>query len=494
MRKPPGPVGAPNASSSSARSAAPRWAGYAAALLGLEYAVAKTVMAARGELGLPGHPAPPEAYERFSGDVVAAQLGNAALGLLLTALALALVQRWGRRVPAAVLAAGAVVALVSGIAGAVVVVTSLTGLREDHGQWGIDSLVLGVASLVVWLVLTVAALRAARAEGLPPRVVAVLARGRRAIRGASRPGRRAALAAAVGCAAYGALKLYWAVGGELLLRETPLPADARRDLLERTSGAVAGHWAAVALAAIGIAVAVATVRDRRLPRLVVVGVPALVGGLMVGRAAWGAASDVAVLTGAGDGSAYTARWDLALWSPFFAAWGAAWGLAALAARRRTAGQLGRHPLVRVSSVTVAWAVVFAVVHAYWAAGGEAGMRGDPADSPVAQIYIGAIAALGLVGAALAYGLDDRRRTARRSRTLTLLARAGGAVLLLGVAVGTGRWLAAWSLEGDGPAGIVTTLYFLLGGLLFTALGWRRDTPGPDRARQRRAGGQPAPAK
>jgi hypothetical protein len=110
MRKPPGPVGAPNASSSSARSAAPRWAGYAAALLGLEYAVAKTVMAARGELGLPGHPAPPEAYERFSGDVVAAQLGNAALGLLLTALALALVQRWGRRVPAAVLAAGAVVA------------------------------------------------------------------------------------------------------------------------------------------------------------------------------------------------------------------------------------------------------------------------------------------------------------------------------------------------------------------------------------------------
>ena len=148
-------------------------------------------------------------------------------------------------------------------------------------------------------------------------------------------GRRAALAAVVGSAAYGALKLHWALGGELLLRETPLPADARRDLLERTSGAVAGHWAAVALATIGIALAVATVRARRLPRLLVVGLPAVIGGLMVARAAWGAAGDVAVLTGAAGGSTHSAGWDLALWSPFFAAWGAAWGLAALAARRRT---------------------------------------------------------------------------------------------------------------------------------------------------------------
>jgi hypothetical protein len=99
------------------RSRGTRWAGFAAAILALEYAVAKIVMAARGELGLPGHPAPPEAYERFSGDVVAAQLGNAALGLLTAALALALVQRWGRRVPTALLAAGSVVALAGGIAG-----------------------------------------------------------------------------------------------------------------------------------------------------------------------------------------------------------------------------------------------------------------------------------------------------------------------------------------------------------------------------------------
>jgi uncharacterized membrane protein YeaQ/YmgE (transglycosylase-associated protein family) len=146
----------------------PKWAGYAAALLGLQYAVSKVVMAARGELGVPWHPAPPEAYERFSGDVVASQLGNAALGLLSAAIALALVQRWGRWIPATLLAAAAAVALVSSVAGAVVVVASLTGLREDHGQWGVDSLVLGAASVVVWVVLTAAAVRAARAKGAPP--------------------------------------------------------------------------------------------------------------------------------------------------------------------------------------------------------------------------------------------------------------------------------------------------------------------------------------
>ena len=177
----------------------------------------------------------------------------------------------------------------------------------------------------------------ARAEALPQRLRAVPARGRRLVGGALRPGRRAALGAGVACAAYGALHLYWALGGELLLDESP----GGRELLESTPGVVA-NWASVALAAIGIALAVATVRDRRLPRLLVVGLPALIGALMLLRAASFAADDVAVLTGAADGSTYTARWDLALWSPLFAAWAAAWGLAALAARRRTAGRPRRH--------------------------------------------------------------------------------------------------------------------------------------------------------
>ena len=175
----------------------------------------------------------------------------------------------------------------------------------------------------------------ARVKGLPPRLRAVLERGRRLVGGALRPGRRAALAAGVGCAAYGVLHLYWALGGELLLDESP----GGRELLQSTPGVVA-NWASIALAAIGIALAVATVRDRRLPRLLVVGVPALIGVLMLFRAASYAADDIAVLTGAAAGSTYEARWDLALWSPLFAAWGAAWGLAAVAARRRTAGPSG----------------------------------------------------------------------------------------------------------------------------------------------------------
>ena len=147
---------------------APRWAGWTAALFGVEYAVSKVVMATRGELGVVGHPAPREVTESFSGDVVVAQLGNAGLGVLMVALALALVHRWGRRIPSALLAAGAVASVGCGIAGMAVVVASLTGVREDHGQWGVDSLVLGAVPLVAWVVLAGAALRAVRLPRLAP--------------------------------------------------------------------------------------------------------------------------------------------------------------------------------------------------------------------------------------------------------------------------------------------------------------------------------------
>jgi hypothetical protein len=129
-------------------------------------------------------------------------------------------------------------------------------------------------------------------------------------------------------------------------------------------------------------------------------------------------------------------------------------------------------LGRLAQLTAVWGVIFAVVHAYWAAGGETGMNGDPADTLGAQGYIAFIAVLGLAGAAVARGLAH----GSRRPALILLARAGGAALLLGVVTGTGRWLADWSLDGDGAAGIVITLYFLLGGLLFSTLGWRLDSP------------------
>ena len=291
---------------------APRWAGWTAALFGVEYAVSKVVMATRGELGVVGHPAPREVTESFSGNVVVAQLGNAGLGVLMVAVALALVHRWGRRIPSALLAAGAVASVGCGIAGMAVVVASLTGVREDHGQWGVDSLVLGVVPLVAWVVLAGAALRAVRLPRLAP----------------------AALAAAAGCLLYGAMKLSWALGGELLMRQSPLGEGAMRDMLAREPYTVAGHWISVALAAVGVAVAIGTARAPGRLRSPVLWLARIVGGLMVLRASYGAATDLAVLAGALDGATRTATWDLLLWSPFFGAWGAMWLVAAGAPQPR----------------------------------------------------------------------------------------------------------------------------------------------------------------
>lgn len=119
-------------------------------------------------------------------------------------------------------------------------------------------------------------------------------------------------------------------------------------------------------------------------------------------------------------------------------------------------------------ITVIWAVVFAVVHAYWAAGGEAGMNGEPADTLGAQLYIAFIALVGLAAGAVAYQLGRRPH----DRALLMLARAGGAALLLGVVFGTARWIGDGGLNGDGAEGVAITLYFLLGGVLFTRLSAR----------------------
>ena len=89
----------------------------------------------------------------------------------------------------------------------------------------------------------------------------------------------------------------------------------------------------------------------------------------------------------------------------------------------------------------------------------------------AQGYIAFITAIGLLGAVVAHGLVPGSRGLLGHRRLVLLARAGGAALLAGVAVGVSRWLVDGSLNGDGAAGIITTSYFLLGGLLFSRLGW-----------------------
>lgn len=142
------------------------------------------------------------------------------------------------------------------------------------------------------------------------------------------------------------------------------------------------------------------------------------------------------------------------------------------------------PLIRsislplVAQLTVAWGVLFAIVHFYWAAGGTA-LNYVGATDATTQAYIGLIAAIGLVSAAVAHGFVHSWGARLGRQRLTLLARAGGAALLLGVLIGVGRWLGNGGIGDDGVDGVVITAYFLLGGVLFSTLGWRRGpTPNP----------------
>jgi hypothetical protein len=138
---------------------------------------------------------------------------------------------------------------------------------------------------------------------------------------------------------------------------------------------------------------------------------------------------------------------------------------------RTTGAIQSLPLALLVWITVVWSVLFAVIHFYWAGGGTALGEGG-VTSASAQAYIGFIAVVGLLGAAVArgfaHGFGSRLGLAR----LTLLARAGGTALLLGVLIGIGRWVADGGVGTDGADGVLITAYFLLGGVLFSTLGWR----------------------
>jgi hypothetical protein len=62
--------------------------------------------------------------------------------------------------------------------------------------------------------------------------------------------------------------------------------------------------------------------------------------------------------------------------------------------------------VRVGHLAAAWGVLFAIVHAYWAAGAAAGMYGDAADTLAAQVTL-----YFLVGGLLVTALGWLRRSA-----------------------------------------------------------------------------------
>jgi hypothetical protein len=154
---------------------------------------------------------------------------------------------------------------------------------------------------------------------------------------------------------YGATKLGWALGGELLMRQTPLSHGQLADMLAREPPYVVSHWAGVAMALAGVGVALATTRRGRLPRLLTTWLSAAIGGFMVLRASYGAAGDLAMLAGLVDGPASIARWDLLLWSPLFGLWGAAWlraaGVSSIRSATRSASsrdmRADRRPPIRV---------------------------------------------------------------------------------------------------------------------------------------------------
>jgi hypothetical protein len=87
---------------------------------------------------------------------------------------------------------------------------------------------------------------------------------------------------------------------------------------------------------------------------------------------------------------------------------------------------------------------------YWA------VEGAGADTQAAQIYVAFIAVLGLLGSAVAHDVAPSSNTAQPARRL---ASAPGSP--------------DSSLNGDGAEGVAIAAYFLLGGALFSAVGWRR---------------------
>jgi hypothetical protein len=138
--------------------------------------------------------------------------------------------------------------------------------------------------------------------------------------------------------AYGALKLWWAVGGTLLMAEAPLPSGPRQRLLAGDAEMVMGHWASVVVSMLGVLIALATVRAwGRLARRWMLLIPASVACVfMVLRAVLQAIGDIQMLADAQATYeiARLARWDLFFWSPYFLVWGVLWGLTAWRYARR----------------------------------------------------------------------------------------------------------------------------------------------------------------
>ncbi|MEU8433826.1 hypothetical protein AB0F18_13040 [Streptomyces sp. NPDC029216] len=138
-----------------------------ACLGALAYTVSKVDLARKGELGMPGFPAPTGAYAAVA-DVETAQLANAALGLLMAVVALLLLRlprnpfvRW----PALVVSWAGIAMVGAGVLGfgarAAGLAPSL-GETPPHMLPALAALLVGGLWVTAWTIATVSATRSSR--------------------------------------------------------------------------------------------------------------------------------------------------------------------------------------------------------------------------------------------------------------------------------------------------------------------------------------------
>ena len=115
----------------------------------------------------------------------------------------------------------------------------------------------------------------------------------------------------------------------------------------------------------------------------------------------------------------------------------------------------------------AWSVVFLIPHLYWAAGGTAGLDGQPVDGALAVVNYAAIA-LTALAAALALALVRPWGTSLPRRLLVAGAWTAGVLLSLRGGVGLVQDLVV-AVGGDDDVPTLVLVFeplFLLGGILF----------------------------
>ncbi|UUU37965.1 hypothetical protein [Streptomyces sp. NBC_00162] len=138
-----------------------------ASLGALAYTVSKVDLARAGELGMPGFPAPAEAYAAVA-NVETAQLANAALGLLMAVVALLLVRLPGTplvRWPALVVSWAGIAMVGAGVLGFGARAAGLApglGATPPHMPTALAALLVGALWVTAWTIATVSATRSSR--------------------------------------------------------------------------------------------------------------------------------------------------------------------------------------------------------------------------------------------------------------------------------------------------------------------------------------------